>query len=361
MCRIFLLKQNYDIIKDEAFKSTRTVVQAKLVDLKRKGHGDVKHVDAITVDDLRRIGSMRDDTPVFLQLKVWFFIQFYFCRRGLENSHTLKKDDVIFHEEDNNRPFVSLRDCVTKKSRIVGDRSYEGVMPGGCKESCPVSLLQKYIKKLNPKNEYMWQRPVLSFRESDCVWYVNQKIGINTVAKFMQQISHYAKLSKAYTNHCVRATSITVMSQAWPDTDVQVISGHKSLNALGIYKKMDKDKKIKIGDSLRLALGSRDISASIPIFHGVAAEPEEAATAANGEEIEQAPTLKLASTDPVVEQYGGPPVLEAEPLSECSTSIPRMVGEATVDEEVERLIGVCRGVNYKCTVNQSFNFAIYKR
>ena len=68
-------------------------------------------------------------------------------------------------------------------------------------------------------------------------WYINQKIGINTIQKFMNRISNLCCLSKKYTNHCVRSTCITEVSKEHQDTDVQVVSGHKSLNALGIYKK----------------------------------------------------------------------------------------------------------------------------
>ena len=59
----------------------------------------------------------------------------------------------------------------------------------------------------------------------DAVWFEARPLGINSLAKMMR--SEEARLSKIYTNHCVRATAITLWFNArisnryiiWPFLD----------------------------------------------------------------------------------------------------------------------------------------------
>jgi len=48
----------------------------------------------------------------------------------------------------------------------------------------------------------------------DALWYEAPPLGINNLAKMIKNISEEARLSKIYTNHCVRATAITLWSNA---------------------------------------------------------------------------------------------------------------------------------------------------
>jgi hypothetical protein len=75
----------------------------------------------------------------------------------------------------------------------------------------------------------------------------------------MKQISQIASLSKTYNNHSVRTTGISLLSSQFQDTDIQKLSGHKSLTALAMYKRSnprlmeDMSKCISMsGDSLRI-------------------------------------------------------------------------------------------------------------
>ena len=67
--------------------------------------------------------------------------------------------------------------------------------------------LSLYISKLNLKCEALFQLPRRDWNEEVVpnIWYENRPLG-----SMMKEISIKAMLSIVYTNHCVRATAITL-------------------------------------------------------------------------------------------------------------------------------------------------------
>jgi len=91
-----------------------------------------------------------------------------------------------------------------------------------------------------PQNAFLWQKPNCQLSSTSTKWYHDMKVGQNIIGKMMSRISAECDLSETYTNHCVRATSITLLGLEFGDVDICSVSGHKSLNALGIYKRTGK-------------------------------------------------------------------------------------------------------------------------
>ena len=99
------LKQNYylgsgtiDIIRDKDFVAANMAFRAAIVELKKIGKGDVQHHQAIDENDIAKLyrsGVFDQNSPTGLQLKVWFELMLYICRRGRENLRELKKDHVV--------------------------------------------------------------------------------------------------------------------------------------------------------------------------------------------------------------------------------------------------------------------------
>lgn len=71
-----------------------------------------------------------------------------------------------------------------------------------------------YTAKLNPKNDAFFQYPKKQWKYDDEIWYDAKPIGVNKLDNMIKSISEAAKLSKVYTNHSVRATAITLWSNA---------------------------------------------------------------------------------------------------------------------------------------------------
>ena len=124
-------------------------------------------------------------------------------------------------------------------------------------ENCPVASYIMYVNKLNPKLESLFQRPK-SAPTNDGPWYDAQVIGTKTLAKMMKRISIDAKLSMIYTNHCIRATSISVLdSSGFEARHIMSVSGHRQESSIRSYSKTDLATKRRMSDNLAKFIGSK--------------------------------------------------------------------------------------------------------
>jgi integrase len=116
---------------------------------------------------------------------------------------------------------------------------------------CPVMSFQNYVRRLHPSNERLWQRPLDSFSENSPVWYCNSGVGEKTLSRFMSRLSKSCGLSLIYTNHSMRATGATILSKNMHGTaQIMAVTGHKSVQSLTTYQRVDTEDKIKMGQTL---------------------------------------------------------------------------------------------------------------
>lgn len=109
---------------------------------------------------------------------------------------------------------------------------------------CPVSSFKKYLSKLHPSKNDLWQKPRDSFEE-DSFWYCNAALGKNTLANMMSEICRIAKLPRTYNNHSIRATSITLLDAKFASCDIMKVSGHKSETSIKNYSTKTSEKKME--------------------------------------------------------------------------------------------------------------------
>ena len=108
---------------------------------------------------------------------------------------------------------------------------------------CPVKLFDYYMSKLNIRSD-LWQRPKQKVQEMDSCWYDDQVVGRDPLNELMKTISKDAELSMIYTNHSIRATTITKLEEhGFEARHIQAVSGHKSENTIKCYSKKCPDKK----------------------------------------------------------------------------------------------------------------------
>ena len=74
--------------------------------------------------------------------------------------------------------------------------------------------LKFYLEKVNPKCSAFFQYPKPNVRPKDEAWFESRPLGVNTLANMMKKINEAAELSKVYTNPSIRATTITLRSNA---------------------------------------------------------------------------------------------------------------------------------------------------
>ena len=68
------------------------------------------------------------------------------------------------------------------------------------------------------------------------MWYCNSPVGEYTLANMMKTMSKTAGITPHLTNHCVRATAVTVLSDSHVKARyIKTVTGHKSDSLIESY------------------------------------------------------------------------------------------------------------------------------
>ena len=238
------LNKGLKLSSDPRFKRSNEMLNAKVVSLKRHGKENVKHKPAIETEDLVRLKSsqvLSPSNPLGLLRNVWFHVILFFCRRGREGQRNLKKTSFKFEVDPTRRSYATMAHDEASKNHPggVGDipsmekyaRMYETEDTND-----GYKALKLYLTKLNPKCEAFFQYPRKNWSVEDNVWYEARPVGVNSLDSMMKNISEAASLSHPYTNHSLRATAITLWSNAGiPNRHIMAISGHRNEQSLAHY------------------------------------------------------------------------------------------------------------------------------
>ena len=122
------------------------------------------------------------------------------------------------------------------------------------------TALEKFLSKLNPECETLFQYPKRNWRPPDKVWYENWPLGVNKLSTMMKNISSEAGLSRIYTNHSVRATAIALWANSGlTNREIMAISGHRNESSLQSYHSIPSVNQLRrCSDVLCTALGHDD-------------------------------------------------------------------------------------------------------
>ena len=123
------------------------------------------------------------------------------------------------------------------------------------------NALRLYLEKLNPECSAFFQYPKRSWkRPQEGVWFENRCLGVNKLGDMMKILSKAANLSKIYTNHSVRATAITLWSDAGlSNRHIMSLSGHRNENSLRSYNTRPSSQQLQLcSNVLSTALNSAD-------------------------------------------------------------------------------------------------------
>jgi hypothetical protein len=260
-----------DIIDDPAFSSSRDVYLAMCTKIKKSGLGGTEHYPPISEEDLKMMyngehHAFNTETPVGLQQKVWFELVYYLCRRGRENLREMSKETFKIGKDASGKEYVCQAVDEADKNHRVTDGPNETPGEGRMYEikgnpACPVTSFRKYVMKLHPDCDCLWQRPLDAFDEDSDTWYYNRPIGKNPLGQLMKDISKMAKLSILYTNHSVRSTHITTLDNAgYEARHIMRTSGHKSECSIRSYShRLTDQKKRDIAHTLAQTAGLESV------------------------------------------------------------------------------------------------------
>ena len=100
---------------------------------------------------------------------------------------------------------------------------------------CPVEAWKLYSEKLKNVGETLF--PAI-LKSGECS--IKKVLGKNTLSAFMSNLSTHLKLSRRYTNHCIRVTLVnTLRKEGFSRKEVALITGHKNENSVAIYERVD--------------------------------------------------------------------------------------------------------------------------
>ena len=126
--------------------------------------------------------------------------------------------------------FVSkVCDELTKNHREDNEAEEGGIMYATDGVWCPVASFEKYLQHLNPKNEFLFQRPKKEVSSDAVVWYNNMVVGERSLGDMMKGISKEANPSRIYTNLSIRATAVTILDKSgFEARHIMTVRGHKN-------------------------------------------------------------------------------------------------------------------------------------
>ena len=251
------------ITADKEFIFANRVFCATLKKMRIEGLDKAKSYPPITGEDLLKLkqdNAFDTTSPTQLQEKVWWDIHYNFARRGRENDRQMKKDTFIISQDASGLKFIEMSfNEFTKNHR--GDTS--DVHPrcyANHTKTCPVESFQNYLAQLHPEIDCLWQRPSITNKKS---WYMKCPLGVNRLGTMMERISKRLNLSKKFTNHSVRATTITNLSEAGVEArHIAKLSGHRSLQSIDNYNKDCSESQKRHFSSILQGSNTADTSAT---------------------------------------------------------------------------------------------------
>ena len=261
------------ITKNPLFAKSNKMLECKLKLNRREGKENVKHKPVIQKEDmekLKRSPFLSFNDPAGLLRRVWFIITLFWCRRGCESQGQLRRDSFRFMRDAEGQEYAEMVHSVQTKNHQGGiseKNSHESLTrlysTGEIGDS--YWCLSKYVQKLNPQQQAFFQRPSSKAKESDMIWYENSPLGVNALATMMKEISLGAGLSQKYTNHSVRATAITLWSNAnVPSRHIMSISGHTNEQSISSYNSRPSVNQLKnCSNILSNALVSKQASTAV--------------------------------------------------------------------------------------------------
>ena len=236
------------------FSRSNKMLESKLKALRRERKENVQHKAVIESQDLIKLNNspfMSPNNPACLLRKVWFklhavLVQERYWRQAFTPPRyfpvTERRRWCWLRLHDPWRAVKNHQGGFPYKSSDERQTRLYSTGQDGDAFSC----FRKYLDKLNPRQQAFFQKPREKFEQSDQVWFENMPLGVNKLSTIMKQISIGAGLSKKYTNHCVRATAITLWSYSCVAArHIMSISSHANEQSLASYNRRPSTSQLK--------------------------------------------------------------------------------------------------------------------
>ncbi|XP_068720785.1 uncharacterized protein [Montipora capricornis] len=250
--------KQFSITSHAAFTEANKVLDAFVKDLRKSGKiAGLVQRKAISKQQIQKLfdsgelGLADTKNPAQLQRTTWFYLGLFFGRRGRENQREMRSGMLTLRQTPNGIEYFELnRQC---PGSLSSTQNHQGGVADPEDESdakifavpesarCPVKTVKNYLAHLNPKLDALFQKPrqVESGKfnpDVDEIWFCNVPIGASTPDNMLKSMSKRAGIVPYLTNHCLRVTSVTILSDSDCETrHIEAITGHKSDQSVESY------------------------------------------------------------------------------------------------------------------------------
>ena len=242
----------WPIVGDPEFNKANETLNAVCKDMVKRGQvSPVVHKTPIISEQLQKLyesqqlGEATTTNPTQLLRTAWFYVTLYFGKRGRESQRKLEKQMLCLRQTPEGRRYYELRAVLSTKNHQGGLRDNANESDGKMFEvkgssRCPVQSVENYLRHLHPELSCLFQRPraiSATFDPlKDDVWYCNAPIGQSMLSSMMKKMSQKAGIEPHLTNHCVKATAVTVLSDHNVEARlIKAVTGHKSDQSIESY------------------------------------------------------------------------------------------------------------------------------
>lgn len=296
------IRNDVNIIVDKEFASSNRMLKTMVYKFKESNQPKKEDTyPAIEFEDMQKLQYYFDrNSPLKLQREIMFNIIYFFLLRGRESLPKLEKKSFVTESDSKGRKYIRIQcEMLTKNAKAsLCQKEYEQLQNARMYENqdkclCPVESFEKYFKLLPKESQTLFPKPKVHISPKE-EWYCsNASIGKHTFDSLMPRLSSEAKLSKRYTNHCIRVTAITVLKEnGKSNEEIAQFSGHKNHQSVQRYcrKRRDQDRE-EVSAMLKAGFTDQTTSVSLGKYAKVVVKEREIAASANGLKNENKPQI----------------------------------------------------------------------
>ena len=250
--------RDFNIMVDGQFTPANIVFKARCKKLREDDTKKPEHKPCIEDGDMQKLGVYFGDWnkhPTVLYEALWFNLCYNFGHRGREGWCEMNKSTLDVRVDSAEQEYV----CFTSTNNTTkpGQRRSQIGYSKQRMYGLGVKIYKFYCRKLNPNCSRLFQLPLRIYK-ADGPWYKNSPIGKNTFGTIMKNISRKAGLSKEYTCHSVKASTITHLFHAGVSPQgICEITNHRNEASLKHYiSSIPEDQKM---DCARILTDKLDI------------------------------------------------------------------------------------------------------
>lgn len=258
---------DYTLIKNSLFPQSNAALVAKQKNLKTQGLGNrPNEADELTDTDIEQLfheGILGIHNPEALINLLHLNFSLVLGMRGGKEQKQLKWGDIqIEVDEDGDEYLVHKRERATKTRTGQDIRNVRKFKPkawnSDLPERCPVNAYRLYASKRPPS---MCEPDSPFFLAVNCKspnkgqeWFKKSAMGINHIYSLTKKMIMQCKsidTSRKLTNHSVRKHLLQkCVDMNLPPTETVQISGHKNLQSVNNYSKMNENRQKQVSKSL---------------------------------------------------------------------------------------------------------------